>query len=61
MSSDIVLKDFPHRQVWGNCLTTAGILLDDSQMALSPGSIWNQQHLMDMVVFYLREGDLVRS
>jgi len=57
----IVLKDFLHRQVWDNCLTTAGVLLDDSQMALPSGSIWDQQHLMDMVVFYLREGDLVMA
>lgn len=58
-ASLIKLIDFKPKKKWSAEVNLAATCIDDSQMLLLPGSLFDQQHLLDSALDSVSRGDLV--
>lgn len=58
---EIVLIPFHIKRNWDEQVALAAAMIDDAQMALLSGSIFDQQHLLDHAVECQFNGDLVAA
>ena len=59
MSTHLIkLVDYTISIKWSHAVSFAEVLVEDSQMALLPGSLFDQQHLLDQALERVKLGDL---